>query len=571
MGGDGSFYYIERPVFGDTGYVRKINLPDLQLEWQVPVPINESAGVLHLDHGILYVQTTTSQAEEPYLYLLDAINGDIIDRRQYHNDFFLQISPVSDDQYLLGIGGNYYSLVCFDRWTGQERWNRYGLTMNSPQGAPAMYRDKAYMCSEGFIQSFDLTDGHINWQVQLQEESISNLNTIIDTVHQQIIWSGDGYIYAIALDDGHINWKKPTSNSFENTMLSDNRIFHVAYNQISVYDAGTGDLIMAKSTSSSIRGEPVIAHQKIYLPLESGFEIWDSHTLSTLWSIPLSVKSISVMDQYLLLTDNVKEIHIYKSEGQCCNSTVEWVETTFFMSGSGFSTRYTFDSIPISHNDLTYFEVLQSATEHGNDWKPTDLLIREADQKIWKYRPEGEVVLCDFNLQVNDIFTEESGVELTVTDIDTITLVNGEYRKRLKLECVGFWPVYWIEGIGTTGGLIENFDCFFDIGTILLCHSQQGILLYQDANYNTCWLNIVSTKNLKADSISIFPNPALSEISIDIQNHQIQKVYAVDLLGSPAYMGNTSPFDITSLPPGYYFLRIEMENKQVVMRPFVKQ
>ncbi len=263
-----------------------------------------------------------------------------------------------------------------------------------------------------------------------------------------------------------------------------------------------------------------------------------------------------------------------------------WTETytCFGFPPSIETSRFTIDSNSINIAGRSFNEVLRSPTITGDNFEGTGTYVSVLDSnKVYSYDGADTKLLFDYSLQEGDTFNTQNNYDckMIVGDIDTLLLLNGEEKRKWILyesgqdyhpEYKAGYP-YWIEGIGNIYGLFGNEQfCQIDgCGSGLLCvHFENELIFNSWPSNDSCWL-ISATHQLNAYSIEINPNPASSEIYISNKNHQIQKVYAVDLLGSPAYMGNTSPFDITSLPPGYYFLRIEMENKQVVMRPFVKQ
>ena len=188
-----------------------------------------------------------------------------------------------------------------------------------------------------------------------------------------------------------------------------------------------------------------------------------------------------------------------------------------------------------------------------------------------------EDLIYDYSLQVNDTFM---GV-LIVDQIDFITLLSGEIRKRLTMRCVwddnpptDFGYSYWIEGLGGSKGLYTSIwsQCAFDADEYTtLCISRNDTLIYDDPEFIACWYPATQTFNAEDPVISIFPNPASTEINISSKDHLIQNIQVIDLLGNMIPVYNTSPVDINFLSSGYYILRIELENKQVIMKSFVKQ
>ncbi|AUC77280.1 right-handed parallel beta-helix repeat-containing protein [Olleya sp. Bg11-27] len=88
--------------------------------------------------------------------------------------------------------------------------------------------------------------------------------------------------------------------------------------------------------------------------------------------------------------------------------------------------------------------------------------------------------------------------------------------------------------------------------------------------------NTLSTINLEAEKspFKVYPNPTSSEITIALNTTEtstITNLSIVNLLGTTVYSNTINnkkiiPFDMKDLPSGVYFLKIDMNNKQVVKR-----
>ena len=128
--------------------------------------------------------------------------------------------------------------------------------------------------------------------------------------------------------------------------------------------------------------------------------------------------------------------------------------------------------------------------------------IREENGKIYAclevaygyYLLGDEFLLYDFTLQVGDIIksTASEGAlsypdGLTVIQIDTVTLENGEKRKRFFFN--GTDP--WIEGIGSTSGLFADATAHPTNYTVvdLVCFKKGNEILYVNEEWcqsNNC-------------------------------------------------------------------------------------
>ena len=256
------------------------------------------------------------------------------------------------------------------------------------------------------------------------------------------------------------------------------------------------------------------------------------------------------------------------------DSTYTWTEVQFGgFTGSVITRKYKFSAEPIFLNGVFYYEILFNDQENGGTWKNTGINTRYENNMIFEGNNTEDFAIIDFNLQAGENFNNPFGAAYIVTAVDSITLENGERRKRQEVQCDVGGPVfyYWIEGIGSTGGLaLNNINCVTDIGGALLCVYKSDTLIYQNPDYNSCWITTVSSQEIIKNDITAFPNPASSEISIEEKDHILQKISIIDLLGKILFIGSESTIDISFLTSGYYFLRIELENEQVVMKRFVK-
>jgi|GEM_PF-1845311 len=275
---------------------------------------------------------------------------------------------------------------------------------------------------------------------------------------------------------------------------------------------------------------------------------------------------------FLVILGNIR------GQGWFLDSTYVWTEFNFGgFPGSGETKRYTFSSSSTEMNGKQYYERLSSSTPSGDNWGHTQMFYRTDEPgKVYLSYFGYEQLIYDYTLNVNDTFFDFNGADKIVDQIDSIQLENGEHRKRMAMRCSleDYIGDYWIEGLGGIGGVYDAYPeaCVIDGDAVsTLCISRNNTLLFDHPDFDSCWLAPVATLDLKNFPISIYPNPASSEIFISSKDHQVQQVSAVDLLGKTTFIGNFSPFDIYTLPPGYYFLRIELEDKQMIMKPFVKQ
>lgn len=247
------------------------------------------------------------------------------------------------------------------------------------------------------------------------------------------------------------------------------------------------------------------------------------------------------------------------------------------------SYRFTIDSSSKEIAGRSFYEVLRSPTMTGDNFEQTGNYVSRMDSnKVYSYYDNEIKLLFDYSLEEGDTFITHNMYDcvLIVGDIDTVLLLNGAEKRKWIFYFSGddYHPEwesgypYWIEGIGNQYGLFGNEQfCIIDgCGSGLLCVHFESELIFNTWPANdSCWY-ITGLEQPNDAAIEIRPNPASSKISIDCKNHFLQKVSIIDLLGNVLFIGNESPVDISFLPPGYYFFRIELENSQIFMKRFVK-
>jgi hypothetical protein len=195
-------------------------------------------------------------------------------------------------------------------------------------------------------------------------------------------------------------------------------------------------------------------------------------------------------------------------------------------------------------------------------------------------------LLYDYNLNVGDTMKgyialfEYDVSHLVVLSIDSV-LINGQYRKRWNFAPdANFTPdsTYFIEGIGSSCGLIEPLNTFaidFTARYLVCVKDSLGTLF--TSGYNSaygCNLITVGIKEIsnEDDLISIYPNPATSNITIQTPINSTVKILNLEgqiIKTFSAVAGNTYN-DVSAIPSGIYFVEIKSE-KGVKVKKLIKE
>ena len=185
-----------------------------------------------------------------------------------------------------------------------------------------------------------------------------------------------------------------------------------------------------------------------------------------------------------------------------------------------------------------------------------------------------EIPLYDFNLQIGD--TVPSSPSIIVSGIDSI-FDGFDFRLRFKLSSADttFWPGYgyfehvsWIEGIGSTGGNFFSLGPYFERGGTLYEFTHNGIIYYQDS-IGSCNLSLNYSEFSNQSTISIFPNPVLDKLYIDIDNYFSERVsiLVTDLSGRLIFnrqlQKGKNECNLENLASGIYIYKL-CEGKSII-------
>jgi hypothetical protein len=189
--------------------------------------------------------------------------------------------------------------------------------------------------------------------------------------------------------------------------------------------------------------------------------------------------------------------------------------------------------------------------------------LRETSDKRIYYYPIGDTtehLLYQFDLKVGDtVFVHKTGNPTTVQEIDSI-LVGSSYRKRCLIRSPQtlFGPEYWIEGIGSTKGLLSPYEGFEFENMLWLCGFESGSVSYQieQPSFNTyCTTSVEPIAT--PESNDLFPNPThdllnISKLAIKDQ-YQIFNIYGVNCT-KMVRQGAEGILNVQNLNSGAYFL-----------------
>lgn len=184
---------------------------------------------------------------------------------------------------------------------------------------------------------------------------------------------------------------------------------------------------------------------------------------------------------------------------------------------------------------------------------------------------EEEEVLYDFSLVEGETFTSYGEQPQVIDSIRTVTLENGEERKIFYLP----FEQFYIEGIGGCQGV--QFPLIQGIGFAYVprCYYENSELIWTGGDNSSCFgiLSIEDTQ--RENTLSVFPNPAVSEIWLEFDDNRGAHTYKVfDLAGKSRVEGQiiqaNQSLDISKLPTGVYMIQLSNDQGVSASQKFVK-
>ena len=211
--------------------------------------------------------------------------------------------------------------------------------------------------------------------------------------------------------------------------------------------------------------------------------------------------------------------------------------------------------------------------------------LREDDKKvylIYKNQTE-ELLLYDFTKEVGDSVTVVTDLGFSgfptfttakIESIDSVLLIDGNYRKRYFFPASTYHPdEYWVEGIGSSIGLLSPLLSVSDNTFDLTCFSESGHLIYENNSQGDCATTSINSAFKNNPDCLIFPNPASDQITIINQNEYfgIKNILIIDLLGRIVLqknniLTNQIKIDLFNFAEGLYLVKINFNNNKSLVK-----
>jgi hypothetical protein len=196
-----------------------------------------------------------------------------------------------------------------------------------------------------------------------------------------------------------------------------------------------------------------------------------------------------------------------------------------------------------------------------------------ATGRLYRYFPiydEEEVLLCDMSLTVGDTFEYYDGWEMRQVTVESVSFDNGRKVIHFPDNYYGHYLVFH-EGL---------FPSFYPIGFIddfgsdsfLLCEYKDGEQVFENPEFNTCYIDDVSVQeqNLQQVEFFLFPNPAKGNVLI--KGIEAAEVRVFNTLGQMVKaVQETNEINMEGFAEGVYLLRITDKEGNGYIKKITKQ
>ena len=250
---------------------------------------------------------------------------------------------------------------------------------------------------------------------------------------------------------------------------------------------------------------------------------------------------------------------------------------TFYPGTQSYSIKIGEDTLL---NNITYKTLYSSYDSLITNWNLTNQYLREDSLKrVFTFKNGKEELLYDFSLEVNDTFSIDSYYcNKIVKEIDSITLNNGEKRRRLIMVTESnqeYTEEAWIEGIGSDWGVLTNYGyCIFDFSQELLCYYNDNELLYP-ISPPYCYINTVDIEEIEIVDVEVFPNPCSEFLFVKNPSGKYFTYHLLNIEGKKLQKGpienELNEIKTETLNPGIYILLVKDKSENVFSQKILKK
>ncbi|MES2560283.1 MAG: T9SS type A sorting domain-containing protein [Bacteroidota bacterium] len=274
-------------------------------------------------------------------------------------------------------------------------------------------------------------------------------------------------------------------------------------------------------------------------------------------------------------------INCYGQYRPMVSLNAKWFE--FFNIFAGDAHNYTH----VCKGDTSINQLLYRKIEHTRDrsTSPDYLLFLREDsisKKIFYFSPQlginTEILLYDYSLHPGDTFTHQyssptsiildsivSYTDTSYSDIPiSLTIPNPNVFYFHEQHSSSFYPIVWVEGIGSLAGLTTPTSARYENGNTLICHfdSLGNHDYYFKVDHGTGICKDYSSQEeiMPLQTVSIFPNPFIKYIHLKWNGKDLLDINVRNQLGDLIYstfgVCRGTALDLEHYADGMYFIEI---------------
>lgn len=243
-----------------------------------------------------------------------------------------------------------------------------------------------------------------------------------------------------------------------------------------------------------------------------------------------------------------------------------------------FDCGYAYNSVggDTLYNGKIYKKIYGGLNNTGY----TNYFLREDSGFVYN---QYEEVYYNFHLQVGDTFIFPPSAMMpyfnVIVDSITTEFIFGQTRKVIKFD---FLNMEWIEGVGSTTGLLYGDVWYYDCNQYLNCF-YDGLNTYLGEGFDSCYIyngTIGINSFLENSEINIYPNPTKDLIKINNSSIPIKEKLNITILTPLGVIvkqienvnnANNIEINVEELNSGIYFLQLLFDNKRIITKKIVVQ
>lgn len=256
--------------------------------------------------------------------------------------------------------------------------------------------------------------------------------------------------------------------------------------------------------------------------------------------------------------------------------------------------RNQFLGTPLSYDTLVYYPIFeryvlnfgwesdQDPYPHCNGMQTVDSLfkgyVRSYGKRVF-FRTSflaPEYVLYDFDLAVGDTLPFGQllySSVLTVTQVDSVLVSNGTYRKVFTLEGSNYVDQL-IEGVGSSAGFLETLEKPYKVNHRLQCYSQNGQNYFPETANPDC-IFFLGVDSFQPEG-NVYPNPCSEFLRISLKTDFTSGLWRIITVGGKeiaqgGMTGQQVDIQTGTWKSGVYFLECAFDTGTIFRQKIIKE